>query len=79
VHRERCGQPAQRLRRVLGRCDDEERVRQAAAPLRAARGVRHRGGVCVEADHERLGALGRGVRDVAAVAGAEIDRDAGVA
>ena len=78
VHRERRGQPAQRLRRVLGRRDDEERVRDGAPAQRAARGMGHRGGVRVEADYERVMALGRGVQHVATVARAEVDRNPGV-
>jgi hypothetical protein len=65
----------QRLRRVLGRGDREQRVGQRAAAQRLARRGGHRGRARVDADHERVRVRGGRGQDVAAVARAEVDRD----
>lgn len=79
VDGQRPGDALQRLRRVLGGRDDEQRVRESAAASGAARGLGHAGGAGVDADDERLRMGGGGSQDAAAVTGAEIDRDPGVA
>lgn len=78
VDRERSGQAAQRLRRVLGGRDYEERVRQPVAAHGAAGCVGHRGGARVQADHERVWPLGRGAQHEAAVARSEVNGNLGV-
>lgn len=70
VHRQRRGQATQRLRRVLGRSDNEQRVRQASSPSRSSRGLRHRGCAGIYPDDQCLGLVGRRGQHVPAVAGA---------
>jgi hypothetical protein len=79
VDGERSGDPEQRLRRVLGGRDREQRVRQRAALRRSPRRPRHALGAGVHADHERVRPRARGGEHVPAVAGAEVDHDARVA
>jgi hypothetical protein len=78
VDGERRGQAVKRLGRVLGRRHHEQRVPQPVAARRTARGAGHRGGVRVDADHERVGLLGGRGEHGPAVAGAEVDRYAAV-
>jgi fermentation-respiration switch protein FrsA (DUF1100 family) len=63
---------------MLGRRDHEQRVRQRAAASGAPRRRSHGGRVRVDADDERVRALGRRGQHVPAVTGAEVDRNAGV-
>jgi hypothetical protein len=63
---------------MLGRRDEEQRVRQRAAASGPPRRRGHGGRVRVDADDERVGALGRRLQHVPAVTGAEVDRYAGI-
>jgi hypothetical protein len=63
---------------VLGCRRDEQCVRQVAASGGAAGGVGRRGRIRVNPDHERVRTLRRGGEDGAAVARAQVERDAGV-
>jgi hypothetical protein len=69
----------QRLRGMLCRRDREEGVRQSAAARRATRGLDHRVGAGIDADHERVRALRGDGKNMSAVTGPEIDRHPGVA
>lgn len=73
MHGQRRGQATQCLRWVLGRCDDEERVRQAAFPSRAARRPGHRRCAGVYPDDQRVRLLGRHGQHMFAVTSAKID------
>ena len=64
---------------MLGGGEDEQRVRECAAASGAARDLGHAGGAGIDAHDERLRMGGGGSQDAAAVTGAEIDRDPGVA
>jgi hypothetical protein len=77
--RQRVGDTVQRLRRMLGRCDREQRVGQRAAACRPARGLGHPGRVGVDADDERVRARGSGREDVTAVTRSQVDGHPGVA
>lgn len=79
VDGQRSGDALERLRRVLGGRDDEQRVGKRGAAGGPARGLGHAGRVGVDSDDERAGVRGGGPQDAAAVTGAEIDRDPGVA
>jgi hypothetical protein len=63
---------------MLGRRDEEQRVRQRAAASGPPRRRGHGGRVRVDADDERVRALGRRPQHVPAVTGAEVDRYAGM-
>jgi hypothetical protein len=67
------------LWRVLGGGHREQRVRQRAAAGGAARRVRHAGGVGVDAHDQRLRPRSSDAQHAPAVAGSEVDGDAGVA
>lgn len=73
VDGERPRQAVPRSRRVLGGRHHEQRVRHPTA-RRSARGLGHRGGVGVDADDERIGALGRCGQHLAAIAGSQVER-----
>jgi hypothetical protein len=75
VDRERVREAVEGLRRVLGRRDREQRVRQRAAAGGTTRRLGHAGRVRVDADHERVRPRGGGLQHVAAVTGAQVDRD----
>jgi hypothetical protein len=76
--RQRVGDAVQRLRRVLGRRDREQRVGEGASARRPARGLGHPGRVGVDPDDERVRARGCRREDVTAVTRTEVDRHPGV-
>lgn len=63
---------------MLGRSYHEQRVRERAAPRGAPRRRGRGGRVRIDADDERVRALGRRGQHVPAVTGAEVDRYAGI-
>ncbi|HEX2126094.1 MAG TPA: hypothetical protein VHF45_05985, partial [Thermoleophilaceae bacterium] len=62
---------------MLSRRDEEQRVRQRAAASGPPRRHGHGGRVRIDADDERVRALGRRGQHVPAITGAEVDRYAG--